>query len=318
MIAPKARLSTSVTPNWRVKPTEAIASTDAVTRPNPMEARNRLTVRPLPGGEMVRRRALAGAPVPARDVWWYGSRLDGPQLGGRDVADDVHLAGWAVGVDLEDAGRIVEAVEVGRATWSLVPDRLARLQRGGALDVRVAHRGAGHAIPDLDDVRPVHTRARALRHQHRQRRQVDAVVKVDTAGSAQVGGEVPAGAGHLALLGQQRRLERRVSGTARLHHQVVGVEAGRERARADRRGRRLEERRRDRRRGGDDRDALAPVELLDLREQSRVGGTECLGHDRLRVRLDDRLGLGTERGGLEVERLVGGDGYPRLLERGDG
>ncbi len=68
MIAPKARLSTSVTPNWRVKPTEAIASTDAVTRPNPMEARNRLTVRPLPGGEMVPRRALAGAPVPARDV----------------------------------------------------------------------------------------------------------------------------------------------------------------------------------------------------------------------------------------------------------
>src|SRR5690349_6569988 len=113
-----------------------------------MEARNRLTMCPPPGCLGVPRGALAGAPVPARDVpGRCGSRLDGPQLGGRDVADDVHLAGRTVGVDLEDAGRIVEAVEVGRATWSLVPDRLAGLQRGGALDERVAHRGAGHAIP---------------------------------------------------------------------------------------------------------------------------------------------------------------------------
>src|SRR5258708_1089781 len=158
MIAPKARLSTSVTPNWRGKPTEAIASTDAVTRPNPMEARNRLTVLPLPGGEM-----------------------GGPERGGRGGGGDVQLGGWGVGVDLEDAGRIVEAGEVGRATRSLVPDRLAGLQRSGALDERVAHRGAGHAIPDLDDVRPVHTRALALQHHHRHHRHVYAFVTANTA-----------------------------------------------------------------------------------------------------------------------------------------
>src|SRR5262249_57977906 len=89
----KARLSTSVTPNWRVKPTAAIASTDAVTRPNPMEARNTLTAAP-PECRGVPARALAtpGRPVPARDALWYGSRLHCPQLGRRDVAHDVHLA----------------------------------------------------------------------------------------------------------------------------------------------------------------------------------------------------------------------------------
>src|SRR5215469_1123895 len=160
MTALKARLSTSVTPNWRVKPTAAIASTDAVTRPNPIEARNTLTAAP-PEGRRVPVRALAtsGWPVPAR---CYRSRLHCPQLRGRDVAHDVHLARWAVGVDLEDARRVVVAVEGRRAAWTLVPDRLAGLQRGGALGERIAHRGAGHAIPDLDDVRPVDTRDRAL------------------------------------------------------------------------------------------------------------------------------------------------------------
>src|SRR5215472_5068802 len=155
MTAPKARLSTLVTPNWRVKPTEAIASTAAVTRPKPMEAINRLTVTPLPGGRGVPARALAtpGWPVPARDVRWDRSRLYGPQLGGADVADDVDRAGRAVGVGLEDAGRVVVAVEGGRAARALIPDRLAGLQRGGALDERVARGGARHTVADLDDVR---------------------------------------------------------------------------------------------------------------------------------------------------------------------
>jgi hypothetical protein len=43
MMAPYARLSTSVTPNCSVKPTAAIASTAAVTRPSPREARKRVT-----------------------------------------------------------------------------------------------------------------------------------------------------------------------------------------------------------------------------------------------------------------------------------
>src|SRR5690348_17133282 len=169
MTALKARLSTSVTPNWSVKPTAAIASTDAVTRPNPIEARNTLTAAPAGGVVPAWILATPGWPVSTRDAWWCRSRLHCPQLGRRYVAHDVHGAGRAVGVDLEDAGRVVEAVEGGRAAWALIPDRLARLQRGGALDERIAHRGAGHAIPDLDDVRPVDTRDRALRHQHRQR-----------------------------------------------------------------------------------------------------------------------------------------------------
>src|SRR5215469_10014081 len=127
MTAPKARLSTLVTLNWRVKPTEAIASTAAVTRPKPMEAMNRLTVAPLPEGRGVPARALAtpGWPVPARDARWLRSRLYGPQLVSADVAGDVDRAGWAVGVGLEDAGRVVVAVEGGRAAGALIPDRLA-------------------------------------------------------------------------------------------------------------------------------------------------------------------------------------------------
>src|SRR5579859_125070 len=136
-----------------------MASTDAVTRPNPSEARNRLTVRVLPGWQVGPRRALAGAPVPARDVrGTRRSRLHGPQLGGRDVAGHVHLAGRAVGVDLEDAGRVVVAVEGRRAAGPLVPDLLARLERGGALDEAVADGGTGSAVADLDDVRPVYAR----------------------------------------------------------------------------------------------------------------------------------------------------------------
>src|SRR5580693_2287960 len=125
MTAPKARLSTSVTPNWRVKPTAAIASTAAVTSPKPTEAMNRLIA--APGGAVVPVRVLAtpGWPVPARDGWGCGSRLHGPQLGGADVAHDVDRAGRAVGVGLEDAGRVVVGVEAGRAAGALVPDRLA-------------------------------------------------------------------------------------------------------------------------------------------------------------------------------------------------
>ena len=46
MIAPYARLSTSVTPNCSVKPTAAMARTDAVTSPNPTEARKSATTPP--------------------------------------------------------------------------------------------------------------------------------------------------------------------------------------------------------------------------------------------------------------------------------
>src|SRR5215831_19596419 len=149
--------------------------------------------------------ATPGWPVRARDARWAcGSRLHGPQLGGGDVAGDVHLPGRAVGVDLEDAGRVVVGVEGGRAAGALVPDRLAGLERRGALVERIADGGARGAVTDLDDVRPVHARVRALGHQHGQRGEVDAVVQVNTTGGAQVSGEVADGAGNLALLGEQR------------------------------------------------------------------------------------------------------------------
>src|SRR5215470_16507904 len=303
MMAPYARLSTSVTPNCRVKPTDAIASTAAVTRPNPMDARKTVTGGPL---------GVAGD-RPAQGK----SSGQGPQLVCRQVADDVDGAGRAVGVDLEDAGRVVEAVEARRAARPLVPDGLARLERGRALGERVHHRGAGHAVPDLDHVRRVHARAGAVRHDHGQGGQVDPVVQVHSAGRAQVRGEVAGGAGDLALLGQERGRESLVGGPAGLRHQVVGAELGRERRRAHRRGRGLEERRRDRGRRGHDRDHLAAVELLDLREQGRVRVAKRLRHDRVGMRLDDRLGLRAEGRSLQVQRLVGGQGDPGLLQRAD-
>src|SRR5215469_13316529 len=122
-----------------------MASTDAVTRPKPTEARNSVTV-PPPGTGMVPARAPAtpGWPVRARDARRpCGSRLHGPQLGRGDVSGHVHLAGRTVGVDLEEAGRVVVAVEDGRAAGALVPDRLAGLERRGALVERIADCGAG-------------------------------------------------------------------------------------------------------------------------------------------------------------------------------
>src|SRR6516225_9273037 len=157
-----------------------MASTDAVIRPKPTEARKSVTV-PPPGAGVVPALgpATPGWPARARDARWpCGSRLRGPQLGGGGVAGHGHRAGRTVGVDLEEAGRIVVAVEAGRAAGALVPDRLAGLARRGALDERVADGGAGDAVTDLDDVRPVHARTRALGHQHRQRGEVDAVVEV--------------------------------------------------------------------------------------------------------------------------------------------
>src|SRR5258708_12678254 len=153
MMAPYARLSTSVTPNCKVKPTDAIASTAAVTRPNPSEARKTVTSGP-PG--------VAGDRL-ARSGWSSGQ---GPQLCRRQVPDHVHLARRAVGVDLEDPGRVVEAVEVGRPAGSFVPDRRARLERARARSKRVAHPAPGNAVPYLDDPRPLPPPTAPLRPCH--------------------------------------------------------------------------------------------------------------------------------------------------------
>src|SRR5450631_1333500 len=86
-----------------VKPTAAIASTAAVTRPNPSDARRRFT-------DVSRRNCL--------------------ELGVGEGAHDLHSPGAVVRVQDEDSGRRVEAVEVGRSTRTDVADVLARLQRG--------------------------------------------------------------------------------------------------------------------------------------------------------------------------------------------
>src|SRR2546421_7563886 len=109
-----------------VKPTAAIASTAAVTRPKPSEARNR----------------LIGVPLRAR-----------AQLGGGEVAGHLDRTRAVVGVDLEDSGRVVIGVETGRAAWPLVPDGLALLERGQPLGVRVHHHCARRAVTDLRDER---------------------------------------------------------------------------------------------------------------------------------------------------------------------
>src|SRR5215469_13175923 len=92
MMAPYARLSTSVTPNCRVKPTAAIASTAAVTRPNPMDARKTVT---LGLAELAPRRGVDGGSSPlgqtpppgvAGDRLAHGkSSGQGPQLVCRQV-----------------------------------------------------------------------------------------------------------------------------------------------------------------------------------------------------------------------------------------
>src|SRR6266567_917346 len=141
--APYARLSTSVTPNCSVKPIAATASTEAVTSPKPSEAR-KMVIQLVPSSRHC------------------------PQLGRGQVADDVHLAVGAVGIDLEDAGRVVVAVEAGRAARSLVPDRLARAEQGGAGREGVADRRAGRAVADREHVRPVHAGVGGLGHHHRE------------------------------------------------------------------------------------------------------------------------------------------------------
>src|SRR5450755_2195649 len=234
--APYARLSTSVTPNCSVKPTEAMARTEAVTSPNPTEARKSDT---------------SGSPPATQPRRSSGQ---GPELRRRQVSDDVDLAGRAVGVDLEDPGRVVVAIEVRRAARTLVPDGLAALERRRALGERVAHLRARHSVTDLEDVRAVRAGAGALRHEHGQRGQVDPVVEVNAARRAQVRGEVAGGTGDLALLRQQRLGEGLVGRTGRLDHQVVGTEVRGELRGTHGRGGGFEERGRDGGRRPDDRD----------------------------------------------------------------
>src|SRR5450759_1990040 len=144
-----------------------MARTEAVTSPNPREERKIVTAGPPPvwPGLPARPGSPGGNGKPGRrqDTWSVWSSGDCPQLRCRQVAGDVHVAIRTIGIHLEDTRRVVIAVEVGGPARSFVPDRLARLYLRSALRERVAHRRAGNAVPDLDEVRPVHARAGALR-----------------------------------------------------------------------------------------------------------------------------------------------------------
>src|SRR4029077_15124840 len=109
-----------------VKPTAAIASTAAVTRPKPSEARNRLIGFPL---------------------------RDRAQLRGGDVAG--HMAGTraAVGVDLEDAGRVANEVEVGGAARAFVAQALPLFRCGDPWGNEFPPLGARRAVANLGDER---------------------------------------------------------------------------------------------------------------------------------------------------------------------
>src|SRR5215469_8337534 len=105
MTAANARLSTSVTANCRVNPTAAIASTAEVISPKPTDAMKMLM-------------ALS---------------RDRAELGSGDVAGHLDSAAGGVGVDLEDARRVVEGVEARRAAGADVADLLACLEFPDAL-----------------------------------------------------------------------------------------------------------------------------------------------------------------------------------------
>src|SRR4030088_1002807 len=190
-----------------VNPTAAMARTAAVTSPNPNDARKRLNFSRLPRGRFAGfGRLVLGAGTPLRP--WRacaafgpapaaarvgGSWLrEGPELGGGEVADHIDLAGRAVVVDLEDAGRIMEGVEAGRPARAYVTDGLALLECCRALGEAVHHRGPGRPVADLLHGGLVDARLRALGLDHRERREVDPVVEVHGPGCGQIGAEVAA------------------------------------------------------------------------------------------------------------------------------
>src|SRR5581483_5441766 len=204
--AAKARLRTFVTANWSVKPTDAIASTEAATSPKAIDETKTLIVARDGGG--------GRPPRPPRAALPRVRSADGRHPCVRQVPEHLHLARGGVGVDLEDAVRLVVAVEPRRSARPDVGDRLVLLERRQAGRERVHDHLSGR---DLLEVRPVVARLRALGRDHRERREVDAVVEMDGAGSGQVGGEV-ARAADLPLLGEDRGLERLVGLAVRVDH----------------------------------------------------------------------------------------------------
>src|SRR5215469_94099 len=309
MTAANARFRTSVTANCKVNPTAAIASTADVMSPKTTEATNMLMVRSPPTG---RAESPRGRPEAQRST----SPRDRAQLGRCDVPRHLHRARRGIGVNLENARRVVEGVEARRSAWTYIADGLARLELPYALGEGVHGDRAGNAIAYLCDPRLPLGSLSTSRSDHRERGQIHAVIQVHGAWGSEVGVEV-AGLGpmDLALDSKQRLSEGLVGRPACRRDEVVGVEVGREGGSTHRVCSRLIESRRDRGGRADYRDHFAVVELLDLVEQGRISRSERLGHDCIRVRLHDLLRLGAERRRVEIQRLVRDYSHAVLCDR---
>src|SRR5674476_1699790 len=77
-----------------------------------------------------------------------GSR-ERPDLCGSELAHHRHVAGRVVAIDLEQAGGVVEAVEVGRTARTCVVNCFACLDRGGAFGEGVHLDRSGRPVADL-------------------------------------------------------------------------------------------------------------------------------------------------------------------------
>src|SRR5260370_35575945 len=108
------------TPNCRVKPTEASARIDAVTRPNPIDWTKRLPVMPSLRPQLSPRLTMS-SPT-ARPGLLRGRNLRGVL--------SRHLGRAVGGDDLKRSGRVLPLIEADRSCGADVPDCLAVGERG--------------------------------------------------------------------------------------------------------------------------------------------------------------------------------------------
>src|SRR5258705_6028181 len=161
------------TPNCRVKPTEASARIDAVTRPNPIDWTKRLPVMPT-------------LPLIFQHLDHVIGRVRPTLLRGCNLRGSVrrHLRRAVGGDNLERAGRVLPPVEADPAGGADVLDCLAVGERGFLL-CEVMHDDRGRRWRgQLHDPGPEDTWVRALGGLHGERHKVDAVPRRHAVGIA--------------------------------------------------------------------------------------------------------------------------------------
>src|SRR5579862_5574962 len=151
-----ARFRTLVTANCSVKPTAAIARTDAVIRPKPMDSMTRLVpsavtaahASPRRGAPGPRRGPLRPAPstLPGVGACPRLSEAQRGELRCRQVRRHQHAAAGRVAIDLEEPGGVVVGVELRRPAGADVADLLAGLELRHSLGERVDSDRPGDAV----------------------------------------------------------------------------------------------------------------------------------------------------------------------------